>query len=173
MAPDGNLAVRHLKVHRNTLVARVHRVEELLGLDLTRVADQATLTLALRIMSTPHPAPAQDVEPRPNALDLDAVLRLPAAQQWAATQLRPLHRDSHASALEPTLRAWLVNDRRLSATARSPGISVAARVSACFGSSTSYVARSCRSLMPGTTSGWPRASRASTGTAVAGAPVHR
>jgi hypothetical protein len=119
----GNLAVRHLKIHRNTLLARLRRIEDLLGIELARLGHQAALNLALRIMVTPRSAPARDAEP-PGAPDLDAVLRLPGVQQWAASQLRPLRHDSRAAGLERTLRAWLANDCRLSATAGSLGISV-------------------------------------------------
>ncbi len=46
-------ATDHLKVHRNTLAARLKLIGELLGLDLDRLADQAALDLALRIRATP------------------------------------------------------------------------------------------------------------------------
>ncbi|MEW2069983.1 helix-turn-helix domain-containing protein [Streptomyces sp. NPDC007346] len=49
-------ATDHLKVHRNTLAARLKLIGELLGLDLHRLADQAALDLALRIRTTPAPA---------------------------------------------------------------------------------------------------------------------
>jgi hypothetical protein len=106
-----------------TARSRLRRIEELLGIELARLGHQAALNLALRIMATPRSAPARDAEP-PGAPDLDAVLRLPAVQQWAASQLRPLRHDPRAAGLERTLRAWLANDCRLSATAGSLGISV-------------------------------------------------
>ncbi|MFE6664345.1 helix-turn-helix domain-containing protein [Streptomyces sp. NPDC057697] len=46
-------ATQHLKIHRNTLAARLRLIGELLGLDLNRVGDQAALDLALRIRATP------------------------------------------------------------------------------------------------------------------------
>ncbi|MEU6312907.1 helix-turn-helix domain-containing protein, partial [Streptomyces sp. NPDC047014] len=49
-------ATRLLKIHRNTLAARLRLVETLLGVDLARLADQAALSLALRLTpATPAP----------------------------------------------------------------------------------------------------------------------
>ncbi|MFI9626966.1 PucR family transcriptional regulator [Streptomyces sp. NPDC052042] len=55
-------ATQHLKIHRNTLAARLRLIGELLGLDLNRLADQAALDLALRIRATPT-APRTDRTP--------------------------------------------------------------------------------------------------------------
>ncbi|MHA6624038.1 helix-turn-helix domain-containing protein [Pseudonocardia sichuanensis] len=119
-------ATRHLKIHRNTLSARLRRIEELLGLDLGRADQQAVLDLALRIRSTPRacepPGPADRARPAA----LDDLLRMPAAQEWARNLLRPLRETTHASRHETTLRTWLRSDSRLSATAVALGISVAA-----------------------------------------------
>ncbi|MEU1628513.1 helix-turn-helix domain-containing protein [Streptomyces sp. NPDC020096] len=41
-------ATTHLKIHRNTLTARLTLIQELLGLDLDRLPDRAALALALR-----------------------------------------------------------------------------------------------------------------------------
>ncbi|MFE4170592.1 helix-turn-helix domain-containing protein [Streptomyces sp. NPDC056909] len=60
------------------------------------------------------PAPVEDV--------FEALLRLPAVREWALTQLRPVREE--APALEATLRTWLRNDTRLSATAQALGVSV-------------------------------------------------
>lgn len=54
-------ATDHLKVHRNTLAARLRLIGELLGLDLHRLADQAALDLALRIRATPAPVDRKSV----------------------------------------------------------------------------------------------------------------
>lgn len=115
-------ATRHLKIHRNTLVARLRLIGKLLGLDLDRAAQQATLDLALRIMATPHVTPARVDANR--AVVLDDLLGTPGVQQWALEILRPLRAAANASALETTLRAWLDNDWRLTATADALGISV-------------------------------------------------
>ncbi len=131
-------ATEHLKIHRNTLASRLRRVEALLGLDLRLVGDQAKLDLALRIGALPRttehgPTEPGPTEPRPTDAvgsvpsppvqdPFEALLRLPAVREWALTQLRPVRTD--APTLETTLRAWLRNDTRLSATARALGVSV-------------------------------------------------
>jgi hypothetical protein len=120
-------ATRHMKIHRNTLVSRVRSVEVLLGLDLKLVGDQAKLDLALRIGALPRvldhgPAGAAGPAADGDADAFEALLRLPAVREWALTQLRPVHED--APALETTLRTWLRNDARLSATAQALGVSV-------------------------------------------------
>ncbi|MFF8915023.1 helix-turn-helix domain-containing protein [Streptomyces sp. NPDC015032] len=122
-------ATQHLKIHRNTLTARLRLIGELLGLDLNRVADQATLDLALRIRATPTVSravrPGQAV-PEPPRL-LDDILRGPAVQEWAAQQLHPLTaRDAGGSTAVPraTLRIWLECEAQLTPTAAALGISV-------------------------------------------------
>jgi DNA-binding PucR family transcriptional regulator len=111
-------ATRHLKIHRNTLVARLGLIGELLGHDLGRVAHQAVLDLALRIRTAPQvtTGPAVGIE----AADLDDLLLAPAVRAWALATLRPI-RDP---ALESTLRTWLDRDARLSAAAAALGVSV-------------------------------------------------
>ncbi|WP_415957623.1 helix-turn-helix domain-containing protein [Streptomyces sp. 021-4] len=130
-------ATDHLKVHRNTLAARLKLIGELLGLDLHRLADQAALDLALRIRATPSPVCTPDPG-RANdhasgqrdggaapghangaAHDLDEVLRRPAVQEWALRELAPA-----AGAAEETLRTWLRCEGRLGPTAAELGISV-------------------------------------------------
>ncbi|MFJ7195670.1 MULTISPECIES: helix-turn-helix domain-containing protein [unclassified Streptomyces] len=122
-------ATQHLKIHRNTLAARLRLIGELLGLDLNRVGDQAALDLALRIRATPTgPGEARRDEraDRP-PLGLDDILRVPAVREWAVQQLRPLTGpDTPRSATDPqeTLRAWLRCEAQLAPTAESLGISV-------------------------------------------------
>ncbi|MYR94899.1 MULTISPECIES: helix-turn-helix domain-containing protein [unclassified Streptomyces] len=144
-------ATDHLKVHRNTLAARLKLIGELLGLDLHRLADQSALDLALRIRSTPAPVCTPDSGETERtassgqrdggtahggtahggashggaaqALGLDEVLRRPAVQEWAARQLAPLTGPVGGPA-EETLRAWLRCEGRLGPTAAELGISV-------------------------------------------------
>ncbi|MGA6175184.1 helix-turn-helix domain-containing protein [Streptomyces sp. NPDC012600] len=122
-------ATDHLKVHRNTLAARLRLIGELLGLDLHRLADQSALDLALRIRATPAPACTQDAGSTSRtadgaAHDLDEVLRRPAVQEWAARQLAPIAAPVGGAAAEDTLRAWLRCEGRLGPTAAELGISV-------------------------------------------------
>ncbi|MFD3815895.1 PucR family transcriptional regulator [Streptomyces rubiginosohelvolus] len=119
-------ATGHLKVHRNTLAARLRLIGELLGLDLHRLADQAALDLALRVRSTPAPActpePAQSGSPAPGtskaAGGLDAILVRPAVRDWADRQLAPV------LGAEETLRTWVRCEGRLGPAAAELGISV-------------------------------------------------
>ncbi|MFD7616909.1 helix-turn-helix domain-containing protein [Streptomyces sp. NPDC059802] len=122
-------ATLHLKIHRNTLAARLRLIGELLGLDLNRVGDQAALDLALRIRATPTGtarARRDEKMARP-PLGLDDILRTPAVREWAAQQLRPLTEPgTPRSATDPrdTLRAWLHCEAQLTPTAEVLGISV-------------------------------------------------
>ncbi|MEV7959280.1 helix-turn-helix domain-containing protein [Streptomyces sp. NPDC087532] len=122
-------ATQHLKIHRNTLTARLRLIGELIGLDLGRVADQAALDLALRVRATPsvlRAVPPDEAAPRPPHR-LDDILREPAVQEWAAQQLRPLTASGAApSTADPrtTLRTWLDCEARLGPTAAALGLSV-------------------------------------------------
>ncbi|MET8838985.1 helix-turn-helix domain-containing protein [Streptomyces rubiginosohelvolus] len=124
-------ATEHLKVHRNTLAARLRLIGELLGLDLHRLADQAALDLALRVRSTPAPActpePALSGSPASGtsasgtseaAGGLDAILVRPAVRDWADQQLAPVLR------AEETLRTWVRCEGRIGPAAAELGISV-------------------------------------------------
>jgi sugar diacid utilization regulator len=111
-------ATRHLKIHRNTLVARLGLIGELVGLDLDRVAHQAVLDLALRVRASPQATTARDDGIHP--VRLDDLLRSAAVREWALATLRRI-RDTP---LESTLRTWLERDARLSATADALGVSV-------------------------------------------------
>lgn len=122
-------ATQHLKIHRNTLAARLRLIGELLGLDLNRVGDQAALDLALRIRATPT-APGRarrDERAARPPLGLDDILGVVAVREWAAQQLRPLTGPSTSrSSADPweTLRAWLECEAQLTGTAAVLGISV-------------------------------------------------
>ncbi|WP_179764423.1 helix-turn-helix domain-containing protein [Streptomyces fulvorobeus] len=113
-------ATQHLKIHRNTLTARLRLIGELLGLDLDRLADQAALDLALRVRSAPARTRAPDSEAL--APDLDALLVGPALQAWAAGQVGAL--TPAGGTAETTLRTWLAYEGRLGPTAEALGISV-------------------------------------------------
>ena len=118
----GPAAVRHLKVHRNTLAARLRRVEELLGLDLERLPGQATAALALRLRAIPAAAAG----PVPDApAGLEALLGTAAAVHWAQALLRPLGAAGPATAAD-SVRAWLAHDARVAPAAAVLGISAPA-----------------------------------------------
>ncbi|MFH9666150.1 PucR family transcriptional regulator [Streptomyces globisporus] len=119
-------ATEHLKVHRNTLAARLRLIGELLGLDLHRLADQAALDLALRVRSTPAPActpePAHSGSSASGTSEaaggLDAILVRPAVRDWADQQLAPV------LGAEETLRTWVRCEGRIGPAAAELGISV-------------------------------------------------
>ncbi|MEU8591612.1 helix-turn-helix domain-containing protein [Streptomyces sp. NPDC048664] len=108
-----------LKIHRNTLSARLRQVETLLALDLDRLPDQAVLHLALRAQ-TPQTG---EVAPPPNPpAPLDDLLTRPAVLLWARDLLRPIDE----SGLGPTLDSWLRHDGRLAPTAAELSLSTTA-----------------------------------------------
>ncbi|MFD9336965.1 helix-turn-helix domain-containing protein [Streptomyces sp. NPDC060028] len=112
-------ATRLLKIHRNTLATRLRLVETVLGLDLGRLADQATLSLALRL------TPGEPGAAGPAAAGaLDGVLRDPALVAWARAHLAPLAGPDAPPGARETVRAWLEHDAHLAPTAAALGISV-------------------------------------------------
>ncbi|MFF4427737.1 PucR family transcriptional regulator [Streptomyces sp. NPDC001513] len=114
-------ATRLLKIHRNTLAARLRLVEALLGLDLARLGDQAALSLALRL--TPGAWRGKGVAAAA-APGLDAVLRDPRVTAWARAQLSALSGPDAPSGARTTVRAWLAHDAQLAAAAAALGVSV-------------------------------------------------
>ncbi len=123
-------ATDHLKIHRNTLAARLRLIGELLDLDLNKLADQSAIDLALRIRATPalpRPARRAGAPPSEPVRTLDEILRVPAVHSWAVQQLRPLGGPGAAgSPADPhtTLRTWLACEAQLGPCAGALGISV-------------------------------------------------
>ncbi|MEU9300864.1 helix-turn-helix domain-containing protein [Streptomyces sp. NPDC048269] len=116
-------ATRLLKIHRNTLAARLRLVEALLGLELASLADQAALSLALRL--TPGGAPGEGPGGGPAAApDLDEVLRDPRLTAWARNHLGPLTGPDAPPGARETVRVWLAHDAQLVPAAGALGISV-------------------------------------------------
>ncbi|MEO3826669.1 helix-turn-helix domain-containing protein [Actinomadura sp. B10D3] len=111
---DGG-AARLLKIHRNTLVARLRHIEGLFGRSLRDMETQAGLHLALRILDGP--------EGDGDQLPLDALLDDPVIRQWAHLQLAPLMEHEPRPYLR-TLRVWLANNARIEPAASALGISV-------------------------------------------------
>ncbi|WP_328924211.1 helix-turn-helix domain-containing protein [Streptomyces sp. NBC_00190] len=116
-------ATRLLKIHRNTLAARLRLVETLLGLDLARLADQAALSLALRLTSG-GPGGGGQGAGAALAPDLDEVLRDPRLTAWARSHLGPLTGPDAPSGARETVRVWLAHDAQLVPAAGALGISV-------------------------------------------------
>ncbi|WP_225848610.1 helix-turn-helix domain-containing protein [Streptomyces sp. HPF1205] len=120
-------AAVHLKIHRNTLTTRLALVQELLGLDLNRLADQAALDLALRTVTAS--LPPRD-EPRPPGADgtpsLDQLLALPHVVEWAEGRFRPLRTPEVPACIAQTLTTWLRLDARIGPTAAALSLSASA-----------------------------------------------
>ncbi|RSM81997.1 PucR family transcriptional regulator [Kibdelosporangium aridum] len=114
-----NLAARQLKVHRNTVAARLRLVERLLDCDVREIGTQARLHLALRVLRCPP-----SVGPGPQQESMDALLSGAAVQHWAHQQLAPLLTDD-ARPLFTTLLTWLDNNAHVDATATALEISAA------------------------------------------------
>ncbi len=120
----GGAASRHLKIHRNTLAARMRHLDGLLGVEVSRsLAAQSAAWLALRLHTAPQAAAARAQAPPGHTATLDAVLGTPAAGTWARAQLRPLEQAGPTAGLE-TIRTWLRADARLPAAATALGISL-------------------------------------------------
>jgi sugar diacid utilization regulator len=113
-------ATRQLKIHRNTLSARLRHIERLLGCDLNDLATQAETQLALRLLAQPS-RPDND---EPGEATLDALLGTPAVFHWAESYLTPLH-EGDPRLLE-TVQTWLRSNARLDTTASTLGLSVPA-----------------------------------------------
>ncbi|MEU6770599.1 helix-turn-helix domain-containing protein [Streptomyces sp. NPDC046759] len=121
-------ATAHLKIHRNTLTARLSLIQQLLGLDLNRLADQAALALALRTITSGIP-------PRPEhrtsdaggtAPSLDELLAPPHVVAWAQRQFRPLRTPGVPISIAQTLTTWLRLDARIGPTAAALSVSASA-----------------------------------------------
>ncbi|GAA2430823.1 hypothetical protein GCM10010191_50590 [Actinomadura vinacea] len=108
-------AARQLKIHRNTLAARLRHIERLFGRPLQDLETQSRLHLALRVLDGP------DGGGDPVALDV--LLDDPEVRRWADTQVSPLLQQDPELYVK-TLRVWLANDARIEATAAALGISV-------------------------------------------------
>ncbi|WP_308297101.1 helix-turn-helix domain-containing protein [Streptomyces sp. UNOB3_S3] len=120
-------ATAHLKIHRNTLSARLRQTGQLLALDLDRLADQSLLALALRAECLPAACrPKSRGEDETASLRLDDLLTRPATVEWAHRLLRPVRTAPPGAALDRTLDVWLRNDARLGPTATELALSATA-----------------------------------------------
>jgi sugar diacid utilization regulator len=115
-----NGATRQLKIHRNTLSARLRHIEGLLGCDLNDLRTQSEIQFALRLLDQ---APRHSTG-EPGDVTLDALLDTPEAVHWAEARLSPLRKgEPH---LLQTLLTWLSSNARLDITASALGLSVPA-----------------------------------------------
>ncbi|WP_369386640.1 helix-turn-helix domain-containing protein [Streptomyces sp. CG1] len=117
-------ATAHLKIHRNTLSARLASIQELLDLDLGGLADQAALALALRAIAAEGSAPPQ--RSAGQVPSLDELLQLPHVTAWAEHQFRPLRAAGIPMCIPDTLATWLRLDARIVPTAAALSLSTSA-----------------------------------------------
>ncbi|MEU6133272.1 helix-turn-helix domain-containing protein [Saccharopolyspora sp. NPDC047091] len=127
----GTGGARQLKIHRNTLGARLAQLERLLDCDVRDLPTQARLHLALHLAARSAELPelpeltelpGEPGEPEPDGLP--DLLQRPEVLAWAARQLEPLRAaEPH---LLPTLRAWLDAGARLEPAAEELELSVPA-----------------------------------------------
>jgi sugar diacid utilization regulator len=110
-------AARQLKVHRNTVTARLRRIERTLDRDLGEMEAQAVLHLALRLLDPRISSEHHEIR------ELDALLDSSPVREWAQQLLAPLLVEE-SGLLMGTLRSWLRNNARLEDTAADLGVSV-------------------------------------------------
>ena len=143
-------ATQHLKIHRNTLAARLRLIGGLLGLDLNRVADQAALDLA------PHAHECRARRPARGARTGRRAGRDPAASCRRAVGGRaaaPARRDRYGGRDHP---AYLAEVRGSTRTDRSRvgHLPYRAYANASPGSKPYFNARCSKPPAHGTTCGW-------------------
>lgn len=113
----GARAAAQLKIHRNTLTARLDRIGAELRRDLGRFATRAELYLALQLVDDrPDPGTATEV------VEYEALLDHPEVRHWAGIQLAPLL-PADRRVLLATARAWFEHDLRTGPVATALGIS--------------------------------------------------
>ncbi|WNM32378.1 helix-turn-helix domain-containing protein [Streptomyces sp. Li-HN-5-11] len=98
-------AAKILGVSRNTVRARMERVEGLLGTDLSHLTVRAVLHVALNTRAALGPGRAADAEPVTGAVPLGDLLTGPSLRAWAYALLGRLTADPRD--LRGTLRTWI------------------------------------------------------------------
>ncbi|MFD4604975.1 helix-turn-helix domain-containing protein [Streptomyces sp. NPDC058464] len=112
-------AAKVLGVSRNTVRARMDRVEALLGADFSDLTVRAAAHLALNT----HAALTEDLTatvPEPSGVRLDGLLTSPALRAWAQDLLDRLVRDGRD--LRGTLRAWIAAGGNAERAAQDLGV---------------------------------------------------
>ncbi|MUL40255.1 PucR family transcriptional regulator [Streptomonospora sp. PA3] len=114
-------AGRQLNLHRNTVNARLRRIEALLGVHLGDLGTATRLHVALRVLAEHRTRPFDAGAAAPP--DLAALLDTAPVRRWADDLLAPVRSEATAH-LEPTLRTWLACDGNLDTAAAALGVSV-------------------------------------------------
>ncbi|MFJ9833141.1 helix-turn-helix domain-containing protein [Streptomyces sp. NPDC101169] len=114
-------AAKVLGVSRNTVRARMDRVETLTGMDFSGLSTRAVVRLALNSEAARGPYDPGGTAPAPAAGDrLGDLLAPPALRGWAGDLLGRL--DGDGRDLRRTLRAWLAADANAERAARELGV---------------------------------------------------
>ncbi len=114
-----NAVGRLLGIHRNTVLHRINKCFDLIGLDRNHVLSQVVVSAALKIViAYGHDDLSVDQE-----ADFTAMVSTPEVRAWADAFLDPLKDDPRD--LLRTLRAWLENDTHVERTATALGLSPA------------------------------------------------
>ncbi|HET9382723.1 MAG TPA: helix-turn-helix domain-containing protein [Streptomyces sp.] len=109
---------RILGVSRNTVRARMERMEALLGTDFTDLTVRATVQLALNTqIALTETAPGR---PAADGARLDDLLASPAVRNWARDLLGKM--DGDARNLRRTLRTWIAAGGNAERTAQALGV---------------------------------------------------
>lgn len=106
-----NLAARHLRIHRNTLTARLRLIASLLHVDLSDASTCAHLSLAMKLVGPGGYS----------SLSLNELLSRPEVDYWAAKRLEPLRRVDRR--LNDTLVTWLSRRAKINEAATLLGLS--------------------------------------------------
>ncbi|KUO15512.1 helix-turn-helix domain-containing protein [Streptomyces dysideae] len=109
-----------LGVSRNTVRARMERVEVLLGTDFSDLTARAVVHLALNTQVGLADLPPGDGTADASAARLDDLLAGPALRTWAHDLLARLHTDTRD--LRRTLRTWIAAGGNAERTAQTLGV---------------------------------------------------
>lgn len=109
-----------LGVSRNTVRARMERVEALLQTDFTDLTARAVVHLALNIQVGLTDVPARTGTAEQAPVSLDGLLSGPALRTWAQDLLAHLDKDSRD--LRRTLRAWIAEGGNAERAAQTLGV---------------------------------------------------
>ncbi|MET8948048.1 helix-turn-helix domain-containing protein [Streptomyces sp. NPDC004542] len=113
-------AAKVLGVSRNTVRARMDRVESLLGTDFSDLTVRALAHLALNTQAGDAHAPVDGAAPGAPAVRVDALLTGPALRTWAHDLLGRLDQDGRD--LRGTLRAWIAAGGNAERAAQALGV---------------------------------------------------
>ncbi|MEU1405395.1 helix-turn-helix domain-containing protein [Streptomyces sp. NPDC005728] len=113
-------AAKVLGVSRNTVRARMDRVESLIGSDFSDLRTRAAAHLALNTEAVQGPYDADGTAHQPAPVRLGDLLASAALRSWAEELLGRL--DADGRDVRGTLRAWIAADANAERTARDLGV---------------------------------------------------